>query len=382
MKAYKYKLILNKQQSETIDKWISKCRYVYNTALQMKIEHYKATGKTLSAFDISRQYTQMRNNVYDDISAAVAAEFEGLPRTCITNTLDRLELAFKSFFKNPGVNGFPKFKGKAFFNTLEMQGIKLKGDRFYIPNLGTVKHFKDRLPEGAIKTSTLSKYNDNYYLQVVAEYAPDLIQPNNDEIIGIDLGIARQVQLSTGDYYENPLLYQNFKAQERILQRAMSRRKKGSIRYKEAAQQLSKLKAKIANIRADYQHKVTRALVDNYAGFVLEDLKVKNMTTSAKGTIDDPGTNVKQKAGLNRSILDTAPGAFRLKLEYKAKEQQRFFTVVNPAYTSQTCPKCGKVDKANRKSQSSFECVQCGYEGNADHIAAINILRRGTAGGR
>ena len=96
------------------------------------------------------------------------------------------------------------------------------------------------------------------------------------------------------------------------------------------------------------------------------------MTASAKGTVEQPGRNVKQKAGLNRSILASGWGGLELKLAYQAGEVVK----VNLAYTSQTCGRCGHVHQANRPSQAVFRCGVCGFQVNADHNAAINILVR------
>ena len=106
----------------------------------------------------------------------------------------------------------------------------------------------------------------------------------------------------------------------------------------------------------------------------VEDLNVKGMTRSAKGTADDPGSNIRQKAGLNRSILNTGWGQLRQMLEYKASN----VIAVNPAHTSQTCRACGAVEALNRTTQSRFHCVHCGHEANADINAALNILALGT----
>ena len=110
---------------------------------------------------------------------------------------------------------------------------------------------------------------------------------------------------------------------------------------------------------------------------VLEDLKVKNMTKSAKGTIDNPGKNVKAKSGLNKSILDQGWGEFKRQLEYKQKWRGGDVILVNPKYTSQACSVCNNVCADNRTSQSEFKCVACGHKTNADFNAALNVLRAG-----
>ena len=130
---------------------------------------------------------------------------------------------------------------------------------------------------------------------------------------------------------------------------------------------------RITNVRKEWCHKVSRTLADGYQTVVMEALMVKNMTKSAKGTIEAPGKNVKAKSGLNRSILASGWGRLQQYLSYKAGE----LIEVNPAYTSQTCNKCGNIDKANRPTQSEFKCTGCGHKGNADVNAALNILALG-----
>ena len=111
----------------------------------------------------------------------------------------------------------------------------------------------------------------------------------------------------------------------------------------------------------------------------LEDLQVLNMSKSAKGTVEAPGKNVKQKSGLNRAILDQSWYEFRRQLDYKSQWQGGFVVAVPPQNTSRTCPCCGHIAKENRLTQSNFECVECGYTENADVVGALNILERGRA---
>ena len=131
-----------------------------------------------------------------------------------------------------------------------------------------------------------------------------------------------------------------------------------------------------ADIRNDFLHQVSTLLVKNHDVIVIEDLKVRNMSKSAKGSIANPGTKVKAKSGLNRSILNEAWHKFFTYLEYKLKLKGGILIKVNPKHTSQTCPQCGHISKDNRKEQEIFKCVKCGYETNADYNAAQNILRR------
>ncbi len=132
--------------------------------------------------------------------------------------------------------------------------------------------------------------------------------------------------------------------------------------------QLSKLHRK----RDDATHQASRKLADTAHTVVVEDPDTKGMTQSTKGTVEAPGKQVKQKAGLNRSILASGWGSQERKLAYKAGNLRK----VNPTYTSQTCSRCGHVDKSNRPSQAVFACGASGFRANADHNAALNILAR------
>lgn len=109
----------------------------------------------------------------------------------------------------------------------------------------------------------------------------------------------------------------------------------------------------------------------------VENLQIKNMSKSAAGNADKPGKNAAAKSGLNKAILDQGWFEFRRQLDYKLDWNGGLLIAVPPQYTSQTCPCCGHVAKANRKTQAKFECVECGYENNADVVGAMNTLARG-----
>ena len=126
--------------------------------------------------------------------------------------------------------------------------------------------------------------------------------------------------------------------------------------------------------RKNWQHHVSRRIAAKAQTVVIEKLNTRGMTKSAKGTTDEPGTNVRQKAGLNRVILHTGWAALGQMLNYKAAE----VIEVSAAYTSQTCSTCGVIDADSRRSQSEFKCVACGHAQNADLNAARNIRASGT----
>ncbi|MHB1750156.1 MAG: RNA-guided endonuclease InsQ/TnpB family protein, partial [Acidithiobacillus sp.] len=153
-----------------------------------------------------------------------------------------------------------------------------------------------------------------------------------------------------------------------------------SKRLRRTIEEIAKLEARQARRRLDFTHKLTTDLTKNHGFVGREDLDVKNMAASAKGTPEAPGTNVAQKAGLNRSILDNIPGERARQLAYKARWYGSLDVTVPAPGTSQTCPSCHVRDPLSRKGCGrSFACVHCGYQGHADWTASVEIERRALA---
>lgn len=153
---------------------------------------------------------------------------------------------------------------------------------------------------------------------------------------------------------------------------------KKSNRLKRSLGRLADHQAKIARVRLDWLHKLSTGLADEYAVFCLEDLKTANMTASARGTAEAPGRQVRQKSGLNRSILDQGWGLFAGLLGYKIEWRGNQVILVPPHYTSQRCSRCGHAHPDNR-DEKNFECKVCGFKLDADLNAALNILAAGHA---
>jgi putative transposase len=169
------------------------------------------------------------------------------------------------------------------------------------------------------------------------------------------------------------------KHQQRLAkyQRRMNRKVKFSNNWKKERAKVQKVQTAIANARKDFLHKTTTTISQNHALVCIEDLQVRNMSMSSKGNSERHGKRVKQKAGLNRSILDQSWGEFRRQLEYKMAWNGGMLLAVAAHRTSQTCPSCGHVSADNRFTQARFLCADCGYIANADVVGAINVLERG-----
>ena len=191
------------------------------------------------------------------------------------------------------------------------------------------------------------------------------------------MGIVRFATLSNGEYFEPLNAFKTYKGKLAKLQRQLKNKIKFSKNWQKLQAKIAKLHHKIANCRKDFLHKISHTISKNHAMIYIEDLQVSNMSKSAKGTVEAPGNNVKQKSGLNRAILDQSWTEFRRQLDYKAQWQGGVLVAVPPHNTSRTCPCCGHTDKENRPTQAKFECIECGYRNNADVVGALNILERG-----
>jgi IS605 OrfB family transposase len=246
----------------------------------------------------------------------------------------------------------------------DVRRLNRKRGEIRVPKIGWVRFRWSRaVPEAKSCRVTMDRAG-RWHVSFAAIPAPAQ-GPGTGEIIGIDRGVALTLALSDGTTWQAPEPV-DFRRGARHL----SRCKPGSNRRNQAKRRLAKLRAWDADRRKDFAEKASTDIARRYDLIRIEDLRIKNMTSSAKGTIAEPGVNVRQKAGLNRSILSQNWGYFAKRLEDKASGRVE---KVHPAYTSQTCSECRTRDQEARESQAVFRCRACGYSENADVNAARNI---------
>lgn len=378
LRGFRYKLAPTPEQEVLFRQFAGVCRLVYNLALEQRREGWRQferqTGQRLNYVAQARELTALRRE-FDWIAA--------VSQTCQQQALRDLDKAFANFFK--GVARYPTPRRKNVNDSFRFQGREVEMKRLSgkwsavrLPKIGWVK-FRDTRPmRGTLKNATLSLDALGWHVSFAREIehvAPANICP----CVGIDRGVANTLSLSTGARVSIPCSLEAIERRQRAAQRVASRRKRGSARRAKALRRAAKLSARRARIRKDWAHKTALDLARRFGTVVLEDLRIKNMTASARGTVEDPGRMVRQKAGLNRSILNQGWFGFETILAYKLEERGGYLCKVDPAYTSQTCSECGSVDRESRENQASFVCRHCGFRAHADHNAAINILRRNTA---
>jgi putative transposase len=374
-KAYKFKLLPTKKQVKILSSWTGVCRFIYNAGLEHRIIMWQKYRKGIT-------YYHQQNSLPD------AKKMEGFdwlkapPSQSVQYALRNLDTAFKNFFQ--GRASFPQYKKKGINDSITFpQGERLVIQKYSkkkslaeLPKFGKIKFRKHREIAGKIKSATIRKESGEWYISFICETQIEETS-NYNSYIGIDKGITKTLAFSNGEYINLPV--ENIKILENHiekLQRRMSKEIRFSDSWRKYNNIINKLHSKISRIRQNWLHIQSYNLANNHGVIVVEDLKVKNMSKSAKGTIDNPGKNVKAKSGLNRSILRQGWGMLTDMLEYKSLWYGSKLVKVSPQYTSQQC-KCGFVSKDNRVTQELFRCQKCGHEENADINAAKNILRLG-----
>lgn len=304
-----------------------------------------------------------------------------IPSQTIQQSLKDLDQAYKNFFRRVAKGekpGFPKFKKKGFNDSFRFpQGVKVEGSKVILPKVGAVKFYKSQEIEGKIKNTTVTREGKYWYISFQVECERDESIHDSNGSIGIDMGVKNFATLSTGKKYKPLNRFKKLENRLSIEQKKLSRKIKFSNNWKKQRMKVSNIHRKIANARNDYLHQTSTEISKNHTIVVLEDLKISNMSKSAKGNIEKPGKNVKAKSGLNKSILDQGWYAFRKMLEYKLKWLGGSIKLVNPKNTSRKCHVCGCIDEMNRQTQANFECQNCGHSENADVNAAKNILAAG-----
>ncbi len=288
--------------------------------------------------------------------------------------------AFINFFE--GRANFPKFhkKFKSKDSFRYPQGFKIdEGNRLvYLPKIGWVKYRRSRFISGKAKNVTVSRQADGWYVSIQTEQeVNEPRHPASGIEVGLDAGVVNTVTLSDGTCWPPVNALKNTLEKLAKLQRKLKRKTRFSKNWKKLQARIARLWKRIADIRRDHLCKISSDVCKNHAVIYREDLKITNMSASAAGTMEEPGVNVAQKRGLNRAILDQGWGMFFCMLEARQRELGGEVYAVPPQYTSQTCPECGCTDARNRPIQAVFKCVNCGFEGNADCVAAMNILGRG-----
>jgi transposase len=240
-----------------------------------------------------------------------------------------------------------------------------------VPKVGWVRFRWSRAVPAGVKSYRVTKDRTGRWHIAFAAIPTPIPAPGNEQVAGIDRGVAVSAALSTGELLHAPGPTKRELTRLRRLECKLAQAKRGSNRRSRVRLAVAGLRAREADRRKDWAEKTSTDIARRFDLIRVEDLKITNMTRSAKGTRDRPGHNVRAKAGLNREILRSGWGLLVRRLEEKAPGRVK---KVSPAFTSQRCSACGQVDADSRESQARFCCTACGFADNADVNAARNIV--------
>ena len=368
------------RQAEALGILLRSHQQIYNAALEERISAWKRARQSISYAHQCASLTEIRRDLPEWAEANCSSQ---------QMTLRRLDKAFSAFFrrvKSGGTPGFPRFKSLSRFPGFSFKshgdgwrftpGKNWKHGSLRLSGVGHVTCRGKARQGGKICASDLLHRNGQWFLSLTLE--PEKIERARTAhgAIALDWGTEHGVR-ETGQAMtlDNPRWYQNSKDEITALQQAVSRKKRGSERRKQAVHRLARARAKQARKRLDFLHKTTSQLAQNHALVAMEELRINNMTRSAQGTVEQPGRNVAQKAGLNREILDTAPALLMQLLRYKVSDTGGMWAEAptRKLKPSQTCPECGHVRKKSL-SERTHRCASCGHTEPRDTASARVVL--------
>jgi putative transposase len=375
LKAYCFRLEPTPTMAREMGRVAGCCRFIFNRGLALEHERFERQEKHLGYAELCKELTSWRHAPGTEFLAAA-------PIHPLQQALKDLDRAYRNFFE--GRADLPRFKKKGRHDAFRYPDPKQfavddRHGRVRLPKLGWVRCRKSRSVSGTPKQLTISRQGGHWFVSIQTEQevaAP--VHPANSAV-GLDVGVAKFAALSTGDTFAPVSSFRKYEKKLAREQRKLARKVKYSQNWRKQKTRIAKLHEKIARIRTDFLHKTSTTISKTHAMIVLEDLSVRSLSRSARGTVNDPGRNVRAKAGLNKSILDQGWAEFRRQLEYKQTWLGGMVVAVDPRNTSRTCPCCGHVSAENRKSQAVFRCVRCDHAADADVNAARNILAAGHA---
>jgi IS605 OrfB family transposase len=372
--AFKFKLKTTDAIEEKFNRFAGHCRFLWNKAWRLNMDR------------LNRKLPIMRYGELDFWSKVWKTSEEcAFLKECHSQLLQQklkdLDKAFMDAFdKLQPKKKLPRKKKKGIHDSFRYpQGFKISGNRIFLPKMGWVGFFKSRDIIGKAKNITISRRAGHWYVSIQTEREVKEPVHSSETMVGIDMGIVRFATLSTGEYIEAKKSFRMHEKKLALAQRRLSKKKKFSSNWKKQREKVSAIHAKIWMVRSDHLHKASHDISKNHAMIVLEDLKISNMSKSAKGTLEEAGKHVQAKSGLNKSILDQGWYEFRRQLTYKQHWRGGSVLLVSPKNTSITCPCCGLISKENRHTQSEFLCIECGHTDHADRVGAFNVLRAGHA---
>ncbi len=355
MRSYKYRLYSNKTQETVLISTLETCRRLYNNALVERRDAWKDEQRSVTYREQQDALPGNKDEYQQQVHSQV-----------LQNVLRRLRKAFDAFFRrvrNGETPGYPRFKGKERYDsfTYPQSGFSLSKDgrHLKLSKIGPIRIKLNRATEGRVKTCTVKRDVDQWYVMFSCE-VESITKSHNGPAVGVDVGIKKFATLSDGTIIENPRFLRESEQKIKKRQRRVTRRKKGSNRRKKAKKEVARAHRKVRNQRTDFAHKLSRQLADDHSTIIFEKLNILNMVKNHH---------------LARSIVDASWNKLIQYTTYKAEDAGGKVVLVDPKNTSQMCSRCGMLVKKDL-SVRVHSCWNCGLAIDRDLNAALNILNR------
>lgn len=357
-KTFQYRIYPNKKQVKALEATLEECCWLYNHLLEKRRDAWEQEGKSLSLYQQQETFAILKQE---------RPSLKSVHSQILQNVAVRIDLAFKAFFRRCKAGekpGYPRFRGKNRYDsfTFPQSGFSITHDnRVCLSKIGSLKMVYHRPVRGTVKTLTIHKSSTGkWYASFSCEVEPERL-PENPDAVGIDVGLKTFATISDGQEIENPRF---FRAEEKALakvQRKHSKLAKGTPERRKHRKVVARVHERIAWRRKNFTHQQSRKIVNQFGLICVEDLSVNRMVHTHC---------------LAKSISDAAWSAFFDQLAAKAEEAGRELIKVNPAYTSQTCSRCGHRQKMPL-SERTYHCPCCLLVIDRDLNAALNILALG-----
>lgn len=360
VKAYRYRLYCTKAQATSLNRWLDLSRWVYNKTLEVRKTSWEDAEVRIGLFATNRLLTQWKQE---------KPELQEVHSQVLQNAQKRVDSAFQGFFRRCKQSkekaGYPRFRNRFRYDSLCWPqypgGAVLDGDVLRVRGIGDIRVNLHRPVDGKVKTTTISRTaTGKWFVSFSVEVEPVRL-PVSQRAIGLDAGLENLLTSDRGRVIHNPRFLRRGEHDLKRAQRKLSAEAKGTAARAHRRVAVAHIHERIRNQRINFAHRISRYFIDHYGVIVFEDLNVLNM--------------VKNHC-LAKSIQDAAWTMIRNFTVYKAAEAGRTVILVNPAYTSQDCSRCGHLEK-KPLSQREHRCPACGLVLHQDHNAAINILRLG-----
>ena len=367
----RYRLLPTPAQQAVLQDHCGHARYVWNLAVEQHSHWHPGRKGAPGYLEQCRQLTQARAE-----NPWLAAGSQTVQQQALRDFAQ----AMTAFFDPANPAGRPTWRKAGRDEGFRITGqrgrqwdvrrLSRKTGQVWVPKAGWVRFRWSRAVPPAAKSYRVTMDRAGRWHVAFAVIPDSIPAPGNGQVVGIDRGVVVSAALSTGQLLHAPALTAPEGTRLRRLQRKLARATRGSNRRGRVKHAIARLRARETDRRKDWAEKTSTCIARRFDVIRVEDLQIGNMTRSAKGTQENPGRNVRAKAGLNRGILGSGWGLLVRRLADKAPGRVE---KVRPALTSQRCSACGQVDRGSRESQAVFRCTACGFAGNADVNAAINI---------